>query len=648
MRILNFTLLIAVTSIWFNAEARNECSERSILRGMQKTTVATPEEDNYDVKGLKFDINLTNTGLTISGNVTTYARTLISNFNVYAFELDTALTIDSVKVNNQPVTITTSANVRRAQIGNALANNTDFTVQVFYHGTAPAGTGQFFTGGLNYVKTPSGTEIMYSLSDDLFAKDWWPCKQSLQDKIDSVTMWVTVDDNLKVASNGLLKNTTTMPGNKLRYEWETKYPIDYYLVAVAVGPFSDYSYYMHYTDGSGDSMLVQNYLFDSSTYMTSINKATFDTTGQIIDYFSKLFGKYPFKDEKYGHCMTALSGGMEHQTMSWLGTSNLAPQLVSHELAHQWWGNSVTYSRWDHVWLSEGFATYAEQLFLEHFDGPQAAKTERTATFGNVLGAANGSVWVDDTTNVGRIFDNRLTYDKGASVAHMLRYLAPEDSLFFVALRAYQQQHKYGNAQTSDLQTAMEQAYNMPLDSFFRQWVYGQGYPTYNVKWAQSGNILHLKFVEGTSHNSVKHFNLPVEVLLKSPTGDTIVKISDADLLNHNIIICNKTINGVVVDPNDEIVNKTGTVTSDPTLLSVPVDMFSQMKVFPNPAEYGWHISGITTDSHIRLYDISGKMVWTGSAASDTYIPAHNLAHGIYILQLNAPEAGTGYFRLVK
>src|SRR5690606_31274732 len=152
---------------------------------------------------------------------------------------------------------------------------------------------------------------MYSLSDNDFADDWWPCKQSLTDKIDSVRMFVMVPDSLNVASNGILQSKTWVTGRN-HFLWETAYPIDYYLIAVAVGPYKDYSYYMHYTDGSGDSMLIQNYVFDSSSYMTPLNKSFFDTTGQIVDHFSNIFGKYPFKKEKYGHVMTALSGGMEH------------------------------------------------------------------------------------------------------------------------------------------------------------------------------------------------------------------------------------------------------------------------------------------------------------------------------------------------
>ena len=112
---------------------------------------------------------------------------------------------------------------------------------------------------------PSGHNIVYSLSDPDFADDWWPCKQSLTDKIDSVTMWVTVNDTLNVGTNGLLQNVTTLPKGKVRYEWKTRYPIEYYLISVAVGDYSVYTYNMQFSM-STDNMPIQNFILDSAAF----------------------------------------------------------------------------------------------------------------------------------------------------------------------------------------------------------------------------------------------------------------------------------------------------------------------------------------------------------------------------------------------
>lgn len=632
--------------------AQHECNSKARAKGERKTTVAAPEEHDYDIKGLKFDIEMTNTSTAVSGNVITYARTNIAGFTDYVFELDNLLTLDSVKINNQLVNssnITTIGAVRRIALTNPLAVNTDFTAQVFYHGQTPSGNGQFFTGGLNYVKLGNSINMVYSLSDPYFADDWWPCKQSLTDKIDSVAMWITVDDTLKAGCNGLLQKVTALPGNKSRFEWKTNYPIDYYLIAVAVAPYKEYNYYMHFTDGSGDSMLVQNFVYDSAAFLTPVTKGYIDSTGNTIDYFSKLFGRYPFHLEKYGHCITELGGGMEHQTMTFMSRQYISPTLIAHELGHQWWGNNVTYGKWEDIWLSEGMATYTEQLYLEQFQGNVAAKALRTSNFNYVMSVTNGSVWVDDTTNVNRVFDGRLTYAKGGAVAHILRYLAPKDSLFFAGLRTFQQQYKYNTALTKDFKAVMEQTYGQPLDSFFRQWIYGEGYPIYNVRWEQANNVVHVKVVQATSDPSVRVFNVPLQVKLLSANGDTTVTINITDTAHHNIFTWDKTLTSITVDPDNHILDRTNSTVRDPALLSVPVDIYSKLKVYPNPATDGWHLEHLVPGSTIKLYRINGQAVWQQDKTNDrAYIPAAELPQGCYLLQVQAAGGEIYYRKLVK
>ncbi len=174
-------------------------------------------------------------------------------------------------------------------------------------------------------------------------------------------------------------------------------------------------------------MLVQHFIYDTASLYPVI-KSAIDSTPGMVDYFSTLYGRYPFWKEKYGHCTAPLGGGMEHQTMTTLGA--FTTPLIAHELGHQWWGDCVTYGSWRDIWMSEGWASYTEQLYIEHFRSVAAAQAYRTTVFNRVSGSPGGSVYVDDTTNVYRVFDSRLTYDKGAAVAHMLRYIAPGDAAF--------------------------------------------------------------------------------------------------------------------------------------------------------------------------------------------------------------------------
>lgn len=644
---VNFTLfyLLLSTGLSF-AHNGHQCADRKQHAGsMAKTTIATPEEDHYDITHLKFNISLTNTGTAVSGDVITTARVAVASMPVYAFELDPQITVDSFKLNGQLMTVASAGSVRTVNLTTPLTNNAVFTAQVFYHGQPTNGTG-FFTRGLNHVALGSGTHIMYTLSDMYTADDWWPSKQSLVDKIDSVDMWVTVPAGIKAGSNGLLKNVTAMPGGSSRYEWKTNYPIVYYLISVAVAPYGDYSYYMHFSN-SNDSMLVQNYVYDSLAYMTPARKAALDTTGLIVDHFSDLFGRYPFWKEKYGHCIAEpLGGGMEHQTMTTLAYAET--NLIAHELGHQWWGDHVTYTSWRDIWLSEGFATYCEQLFREHFWGTAAAKILRTQTFNNVTAANDGSVYVDDTTSANRVFNSRLTYRKGAAVAHMLRYVAPDDATYFQLLRDFQQSYANGLAVTEDLKNMAATLYNRNLDTFFNQWVYNEGHPTYSMKWYQAGDDVYLQVNQVASKpSSVSVFAMPLEIKLQSAAGDTTIKVYNDQASQNYSLKWGKTMTGLAIDPDDHVVNKQGFITKDPLLNIGSPGITTSVNIYPNPAKEEWIIEHAPKGEY-ALYDLSGKKLWQSKGNGKLKVPATQLAPGNYTLVIAARGMENKTFHLVK
>lgn len=340
-----------------------------------------------------------------------------------------------------------------------------------------------------------------------------------------------------------------------------------------------------------------------------------------------------------------LGGGMEHQTMTTLAYSQST--LIAHELGHQWWGDHVTYGTWADVWLSEGFASYCEQLFVEHFWGTAAAKSYRTGVFNKVMNSAGGTLYVDDTTQVWRVFDSRLTYAKGATVAHMLRYMAPQDSLYFKLLRTYQNQYAFGLAVTEDLHTIAEQVYGIDLDTFFNQWVYKEGYPTYGLKWYQDGNRVYLQINQATSKpSSVSAFAMPVEIQLKSANGDTVVRVYNDMATQNYSFNWDKTITGLTIDPDNHILNKNGAITNDPKL-SVSAFDLDKVKIFPNPAGDTWQVSGLPSDAELELTDISGRQVWKGRSRIDT-IPAKHLSAGTYILTIQANGIKPQQLKLIK
>jgi aminopeptidase N len=593
-----------------------------------KTTVAAPQEDDYDVQYVKLDIAATNTSTAITGHVTAVAKVTAATLSEYYFELSNQLTIDSATINGQAASVVNVNNfVSKIVLPVTLAQNAVFTADVFYHG-APAGGTSFFTNGL--LHQTAQVQVTHTVSAAVHSRDWWPCKQSLTDKIDSADIYITVPAGLTVASNGLLKNVVSLSGGFNQYQWSSRNPVDYYLLSFAIAPYSEYSYYMHF-DNSTDSMLIQNFIYDSATVMQQ-HKDELDSIGLIINYFSQLFGRYPFDNEKFGICLTPLGGGMENQTMVSLGSLDIT--LIAHELSHQWWGDNVTCASLYDMWMNEGWASYCEQLFVEHFWGPQQLLSYRTYVYNQAMAAPGGSVYVDDTTNENRIYSGRLTYDKGAAVAHMLRYMINNDSLFFQVLRSYHQQHHFGTATTEDLKDIAEQITNTDLDTFFHQWVYMQGYPTYGAKWYQTGNQVVVRVSQTTSvPSSVPVFKIPIEIQLRSPQGDTVIRVPNEHNIQYYTFNWNKPMNGLAIDPNNQILNKTGAILKDSTILNIPSVPEKKIEIFPNPAKDFWSVRNLPAASDMVLTDINGRKVWSQHGVTDNAeIPATALPHGTYLL----------------
>jgi aminopeptidase N len=554
---------------------------------------------------------------------------------VYAFELDTALTIDSFKLNGQTLPVVTTGAVRKVSLSTPLAQGAYFIARTFYHGQPPNGSG-FFTRGLNNYSLPTGTKLTFTLSDMYLAQDWWPCKQDIRDKVDSSDIWLTVPTGTVGTSNGVLKAVTPVAGGN-RYEWKHRFPAKYYLITAAVAPYTERSYTMQFQNG--DTMRIQNFVYDTAGINVSTRRGL-DSVGYCINLFSKMFGRYPFSTEKYGNSLVPLGGGMEHQTMTSLGY-NVGLSTVMHELGHQWWGDCVSQRTWRDIWLSEGFATYCEQLFAEYTYGQAAAKAIRTPNFNAVVGGTTGTVYVNDTTDANKVFDYRLTYQKGAAVAHMLRFIAPSDSAYFLACRAYQQQYRYSNATTADLKAVFEGVYGQPLDTFFNQWIYGQGYPIYNVKWNYRGGTAYVQLTQTVSANaSVSTFSTPLELQLKSAAGGTVIRIYNNSPVQFITVPMADSMTGVTVDPYDNILNRAGAAsTYDATLgIADPGTKGMNLKAYPNPTQSGWTIEGLTAGTPLTLIDASGRTVWTETAGGTTAsIPGRLLAAGTYLL-----TAGSG------
>lgn len=450
----------------------------------------------------------------IKGNIRTHFKPLVTNFSLLEFDLSATLNVDSVKYHAATVTFThTTGNILKVSLPQSVPVNTLDSVTVFYKGIPPN------TGFGSFIKSShSGTPIIWTLSEPYGAMDWWPCKQNLSDKIDSIDIIVKTPSAYRAGSNGKLISELAIGSDKY-YFWKSRYPIATYLVAIAV---TNYVYYSHFVPLQNGALEVLNYVYPEN--LSTAQVQTQDIVN-VIKLYDSLTIDYPFAAEKYGHAQFGWGGGMEHQTMSFMGGFNYS--LLAHECAHQWFGDHVTCGSWEDIWLNEGFATYFEGLTVQRYF-PANWMNWKLSTKASIVSQPGGSVLCDDTSSVNRIFDGRLTYGKGAYLLHMLRWQLG-DVNFFAGLKNYlnDPQLKNGFARTPALKAHLEAVSGQNLTTFFNQWYYNQGYPTYQIGWSQTAGNVYFTLNQTQSHPSVSFFKMPVPIKLTGASKDTLI------VLNH-------------------------------------------------------------------------------------------------------------------
>ncbi|WP_210464594.1 M1 family aminopeptidase [Rufibacter roseolus] len=579
----------------------------------------------YDMLWYKLDLALERTSLDISGSVTLYASVQANNLTEFAFELHPNFAIQRVLLDGAPCTVRRNGVEVVAVLPTAKARQQKVRVQVFYSGKAPAGASAAIGNGFSSeVAQPWNQQVAWSLSEPFAAHEWFPVKQLLEDKADSVEVWVTTDVSNKVGSNGLLQRVTPLPNQKHRYEWKSNYPIAYYLISVAVGQYEEYSYQVP-LPGAAQPMLVQNFLYPGAL---GTFKAEVDRTGQFLQLFSELFGLYPFYKEKYGHSMAPIGGGMEHQTMTTQSTFEFS--LTAHELAHQWWGDEVTCADWSHIWLNEGFASYGEFLAIERLL-PAQRLNWLNRSVQSAQTQPQGSVFVKDSTNVGRIFSAALSYRKGAMVLHMLRHTLQSDALFFQALQAYRNEFRYKVATTRDFQKVVERVSGRSLQYFFDQWVYGEGFPVFNISWAQRGNQLFLKSQQTGTSQATPFFTTEVEYKISTSVKDTVVVVQqNQPTQDYQITVAGEVL-GIEVDPDQWLLESVSSVQQDASI--IPTDQETVL-VYPNPTQGEVNLKSLQgVPEQISIYDMAGRHIRTFEPTSLSFSIA-DLGAGAYFLRL--------------
>ncbi|MGB3618254.1 MAG: M1 family aminopeptidase [Catalinimonas sp.] len=585
--------------------------------------------EQYDVKFYHLDLILSSTTVDVAGSVRTEAVARVDGFDRFGFELHPHHTIDSARVDGRVVTVERTEREGTVLLPVPLGAGDRFVVEIYYRGTAPLPGAAAIGDGLSTASFSVFGEtkhVTWSLSEPYSAYEWWPCKQVLTDKADSSWVTVTTYDGSRVASNGLLRAAEPVGGGGVRYEWRSRYPIAYYLISVALSDYQEYSFQVPRADGS--SLLIQNYLYDHPDVLPILQEGI-DATADFLLRFDTLFGAYPFAAEKYGHSMAPLGGGMEHQTMT--TQSNFGTTLTAHELAHQWFGNNVTCASWEHIWLNEGFASYAEYLVLD----PDAQHAWMREAHQFARSASGGSVFVSDTTRVERIFNFALSYRKGAAILHTLRYLVGNDPLYFAGYRNFQARHANGTATADDFRAAMEATVGRSFEAFFDEWYYGVGYPEYDVRWEHEQGAFTVRATQTGSSSASPLFTTPLELrIVREGAADTTLIATFAGTSTFEISLpMTAPVGEVIVDPDDWVINRStvrrGFVTTAPRARE------AAPRLYPNPCHDQLWVA--RPDRRARTYhvlDVRGRCVRTVTLAGvEGSIDVRDLPAGVYGLR---------------
>jgi len=599
----------------------------------------TEVQNAYDVKWYFLNLNAENNTVELSGDVTIKAQVVWDKMDTFSFHLHRDYTIDRILINGTEYPVINQED-ERLVINLGIPKNTLFDAQIFYHGTY-SGTGGFLNAGITTEKDTRWGDfnVTWTLSEANNAFHWFPVKQNLTDKADSSWVFVTTTKPNMVASNGLLKNVVDLPNNKVRYEWKSSYPIDYYLIFIAVAQYQDYTIYATIPQ-TGKQMPIQNYIYNSAQCLSE-NKTSMDATKDMIEYYSEIFGEYPFSREKYGHALSRMGGAMEHQTMT--TTGYLYDDIVAHELVHQWFGDNVTCASWQHIWLNEGFARYGELLWNEHKLGKITAFSNYKSNIINsvINNGKTGSVFVPigDIDNENRIFNGTLSYNKASTLLHMIRYLLEDnDDLFFNVLQTYQNRFKDHVATSEDFKNVLEEISGMDFTTFFDQWLYGQGYPMFNIKWNQLDEMLNINSVQTTTApNITPLFKVTYELKInyEDNTSEVIPFYHDETTKQFTYIIPDhKTVKSINFDPNNWILA---------TAVFAPnsVEDFNNDKfitAYPNPTTGELRITSYKLQiTNVEVFDIYGKNVFSHSpliSHSSFLINISHLNSGVYFLSV--------------
>ncbi len=546
-----FLLGLKSGSFQFNKKTRNNFDKDKSIR--QQLLLANENEvpDNY-VSDNQYKINVLHYDLNIDlfpdkkllkGNVTITGLLLDKNLKQIDLNFYDNMKISQLQINGK----NSSYNEKDTRLTIPISNITSdtFYVHIIYEGTPKrVGFSSFVFGEIN------GQSCVYNLNEPIYASTWFPCNDIPSDKA-LVDIKITNDSSEVSASNGKLVSVTTS-GTRRTYYWKSIYPISTYLVCLYSSDYVNFSD-KYISQDKLDTMAIQYYVFPKQLDQA---REDFKVHPELIDFFAKTFGEYPFIKEKYGVAEFLWQlGAMETQTLTgvgfnFIGGKQFFTDIYAHELSHHWFGDAVGPETWKDIWLNEGFATYCEALFAEHRGGAGALQANMMSKFQDDF---SGTVY-----NSENLFSPTV-YQKGAWVLHMLRHEVG-DSIFSKIMRSYYEKFKYKNASTKDFENVCENISHQNLNHFFDQWIFtGTGILELNYNWesGKKNNSYEVLLTINQTQKGYDNYEFPVDVKILFKDQTAAYKTFNVDKRQKKILFeVTKEPLEITLDPNNWLLAK--------------------------------------------------------------------------------------------
>lgn len=471
-------------------------------------------QSNIDVLHYKFNIDLNDQNDTIVGLAEIKVKFLEKTESLQLDLISPAQTGKGMKLG-----ITTGPNVSRT-----LQVYTSFVIQLSK--SFNAGDTATFTipysgipsDGLIISKNKYGKRTFFADNWPNRGHNWLPCHDDPADKA-SVEFIITAPQHYQVVSNGIQVEETNLPANKKRTHWKEEVPISTKVMVIGVADFA-----VNLSGTINDCIPVYSWVYPEDR-----DKGFYDyaQAAEILPWFIKNVGSYGYKKLANVQSKTTF-GGLENANTIFYSESSVtgtrkSESLITHEIAHQWFGNMATEKTFAHLWLSEGFATYMTILYFESKYGKDTAiamlKEDRDQV--SEFAKHSNRPVVDNTTDYMSLL-NRNSYQKGGWILHMLRSQLG-DTLFWKSIQKYYATYGGNTADTDDLRKVFEEVSGKNFEQFFNQWLYQPGIPriVITTKYSEKDKAAEVTITQKQS----TPFQFPLTLLIKSGNNNRLEKI---------------------------------------------------------------------------------------------------------------------------